>query len=205
MIDPKERYGFMRDVECDLIDRILDQLENKFGNINFLEIGTLAAGTPRGIYRRASEIGCPAHCSGVDFEQYRPNPILHENYTFYAGDSMDIWREIPVNSNFNLLLIDGCHCVNHSMADFLNYSPFIVVNGFCLFHDTALPTGKAQQEAWPQDHSYAGKPNSNLGVREGLKKMGILQGHRTDWELIEEIDGENGLMGMMSFRKLKEL
>ena len=118
---------------------------------------------------------------------------------------MDMWKEIE--GRYNFLFVDGCHCVNHSMCDFLNYSPFVVVGGYALFHDTALPTalGKQQQEAWPQDHSYAGKPPSTLGVREGLKKLGLLQNYRQDWKLIEEVPSDTGLMGAMLFQKIKEL
>lgn len=199
------RYGFMRDVEEDLIDRILDKLKAGFEKIAALEVGVFSAGTVRGIYRRAKEIDCPVECSGVDFEKYRPNPTPDLNYKFYAGDSMDMHREIK--DKFNFLFIDGCHCCNHAICDFCNYSPMVEVNGLCLFHDTALPTslGKDIQEEWPQDHSYAGKPSSVLGVREGLKKLGLLQGYRSDWKLIEEIPSETGLMGACLFQKVKEL
>lgn len=157
------------------------------------------------MYRRGKEIDCPVQLTGVDFEQYRPNPTPDPNYDFRAEDSMDAWRGVKFRYNF--LFVDGCHCVNHSMCDFLNYSPFVVVGGYSLFHDTALPTslGKTEQEAWPQDHSYAGKPSSSLGVRDGLKKLGLLQGYRADWKLIEEVPSDTGLMGMCMFQKVMEL
>jgi len=205
MIDPSNRYGFVRDIEADLIDRTIDMVKSEFGEIRFLELGVFAGGTVRGVYRRAKEIGCPAQCTGVDFEMYRPNPTPDPSYTFYAADTMDAFRDFPSDSKFNILLVDGCHCVNHSMADFLNYSPFVVVGGYTLFHDTAVPTFQPTQEAWPQDHSYAGKPSSILGVREGLKKLGLLQGYRSDWKLIEEIPSDTGLMGVCLFQKLQEL
>lgn len=198
------RYGFLRPSECDVVDKVLDNLKSKFGYIAMCEVGVFGAGTTRGVYRRAQEIDCPVQLTGIDFEQYRPNPTPYPEYDFISEDSMDAWRGIT--KKYNFLFVDGCHCVNHSMCDFLNYSPFVVVGGYCMFHDTSLPTGKDKQEPWPQtDHSYAGKPPSVLGVREGLQKLGLLQGHRTDWELIEEVEGENGLMGAMLFRKLKEL
>lgn len=199
------RYGYMRDVEEDLIDRILDKLKAELGEIRALEIGVFGANTVRGIYRRAKEIDCPVECSGVDFEKYRPNPTPDLNYKFYAGDSMDMWREIK--GKFNFLFIDGCHCVNHSMSDFLNYSPMVEGGGYVLFHDTALPTslGKEKQEEWPQDHSYAGKPSSVLGVREGLQKLGLLQGYRSDWKLIEEVPSNTGLMGAILFQRISFL
>ena len=198
------RYGFMRPVECDLVDKVLDKLKAEFGYISMCEVGVFGAGTTRGVYRRAKEIDCPVHLTGIDFEQYRPNPTPDPQYHFIAEDSMDAWRKI--DTKYNFLFVDGCHCVNHAMSDFLNYSPFVVVGGYALFHDTALPIGKENQEPWPQtDHGYFGKPPSVLGVREGLKKLGLLQGYRSDWKLIEEIPSDSGLMGMCLFQKVQEL
>lgn len=200
------KYGFMRDVEEDLIDKVLDKLKAEFGYISMCEVGVFGAGTTRGVYRRAKEIDCPVQLTGIDYEQYRPNPTPDPGYVFIGEDSMDAWRDFTTGWDFNFLFVDGCHCVNHSMCDFLNYSPFVVVGGYALFHDTALPKGRTEQDAWPQtDHSYAGKPPSVLGVREGLRKMGLLQEYRTDWKVVEEVTSDNGLMGMILLKKLKEL
>lgn len=203
MTDPQKRYGFIRDVEADLFDRLIPKIWNRFGMMRFLEIGVFGGGTVTGIVKKCQEIGCPVVASGVDFAAWKPNPVPIPNYTFYDCDSMDAFRQIK--SRFNLLFVDGCHCVNHAMCDFLNYSPFVEVGGWCLFHDTALPKDNVKQEEWPQDHSYAGKPSSVLGVREGLKKLGLLQGYRSDWKMIEEISSDSGLMGVCLFQKVKEL
>lgn len=194
----------MREEEADLLDEITLKLKEQFGDIRAIEVGVFGAGTTRGLYRRAEELGIGAHLVGIDFELYRPNPWPAENYTFIGEDSMDAWRKIT--GTYNLLFVDGCHCCNHAMCDFLNYSPFVEVGGLVLFHDTALPKGQAKQEEWPQtDHSYAGKPPSVLGVREALTKLGLLQGHRKDWELVKEVPCETGLMGMVLIRKTMEL
>jgi len=190
----------MRVQEADLIDRLLGKIKDEFGAIRFLEVGVMGAGTVRGVYRKGKELGIPVRGVGVDFEMYRPNPTPGDNYTFYGGDSMDSFREFPKGYKANFLFVDGCHCQNHAQCDFLNYSPFVEVNGFCLFHDSALPTslGKTEQEPWPQtDHSYAGKPPSVLGVRQALKNLGLLHGYRADWKLVEEVPSETGLMGMV--------
>lgn len=208
MIDPSNRYGMMRVEEADLIDRLLDRIKAEFSAIRFLEVGVMGAGTVRGIYRRGKEIDCPVEAAGVDFEMYRPNPTPDQNYVFYGGDSMDKWRDLPKDYKANFAFIDGCHCCNHAQCDFLNYSPFVEVGGYCLHHDTALPTrlGLDKQEPWPQtDHSYAGKSPSVLGVREALTKLGLLQGYRADWKLIEEVSSDSGLMGACLFQKVKEL
>jgi hypothetical protein len=197
------RYGFMREEEADLVDRLLLRIKSEFLTIRFLEIGVFGGGTVSGVARWGNDNGCPVFASGVDFAQWKPSPAPLPDYDFHDCDSMDAWRNIK--GKYNFLFVDGCHCVNHSMCDFLNYSPFVVLNGYCLFHDTAKPSFGEHQEAWPQDHSYAGKPPSVLGVREGLQKLGLLQGYRTDWKLIEEIPSDTGLMGMCLFQKVEEL
>ena len=202
MTDSKNRYGFMREEEADLVDRILDKLM-ALGEVRFLEIGVFGGGTVSGVVRRCQQFGRSVFASGVDFAQWKPLPAPLPDYDFHEGDSMDMWREIK--RKYNFLFVDGCHCVNHSMCDFLNYSPFVEVGGYTLFHDTAKPSFGTHQEEWPQDHSYAGKPPSVLGVREGLVKLGLLQGYRADWKLIEEIPSDTGLMGMCLFRKEFEL
>lgn len=203
------RYGSMRDPEeYDLIDRVLDRIKSEFGSVSFLEIGVCHGGTVAGVARRCKEIGVQLTAAGVDcLEHYKPDrnlfPEIPPDYAFYEGDSMDQWRNIP--GTFNLLLVDGCHCVNHSMCDFLNYSPLLVVGGYCLFHDTALPLQQYEQIPFPQDHSFAGKDPGKLGVREGLKKLGLLQEYRTDWKLIEEVPSNDGVMGLGLFQKVAEL
>lgn len=198
----------MAEAEYDLIDRTLDRIKADFGEVRFLEIGVCGGGTVAGVARRCKQIDVPLFASGVDcLEHYKPDPKLFPelpaDYKFYQGDSMDQWRNIP--DKFNLLLVDACHCCNHAMCDFLNYSPLLVVGGFALFHDTAVPKDQYEQMAFPQDHSFAGKDPGKLGVREGLKKMGLLQGYRSDWKLVEEVPNDGGVMGMMSFQKMAEL
>lgn len=201
MLDPKQRYGDIGEAEADLFDRLLGTIHDQFdGNVSFLEIGILSGNTTRGVVRRCKELGSNLRAVGVDIPQWNPNPKPECDYTFYGGDSMDQFRNIK--DNFNFLFIDGCHCVVHSSQDFLNYSPLVVVGGFCLFHDTALPLNQYEQMDFPQDHSFAGKDPGKLGVREGLKKLGLLQNYRADWKFIEEVPNDSGMMGLMLYQRV---
>ncbi len=202
-----KRYGFISDQEEDFLDRLIPQIKAELGEVRFIEVGVCGGQTVTGIVNRCKEIDCMVYAAGVDcLIGLKPDPIPTSDYAFYCGDSMDQWRNIK--DRFNLLLVDGCHCVIHSMCDFLNYSPLVIVGGYVLFHDTATPKNQHEQMAWPQDHSLAGKDPGKLGVREGLNKMGILQNYRSDWKLIEEIptvDEAGGCMGMILFQKIHEL
>jgi hypothetical protein len=197
------KYGDMREEEEQFMDGLLAVIHTDFGYVRFLEIGVLSGNTARGIVRQCNAIGCKVSGAGVDFAQWRPNPTPCTDYQFHAGDSMDAWRGI--GSVFNLIFVDGCHCVNHSMCDFLNYSPMLEVGGYCLMHDTAAPLGRETQDQYYQNHAYAGQPDSVLGVRDGLKKMGLLQGLRADWQLVTELKSDSGLMGVVLLKKLRDL
>lgn len=198
-------FSFLRPVEAELVKELCETIHGNFMDVVFLEIGVFGGGTTHGIAEHCKERRIPIYMAGVDcLEIYKPNPLPTPDYDFYFGDSMDQWQHIK-RRDFNFLFVDGCHCVNHAMADFLNYSPFVEKGGFCLFHDSALPTGKYDQDPWPQDHGFAGKPPSQLGVREGLKKLGLLQGYRKDWELVKELPSDTGLMGVHLFKKVLDL
>lgn len=196
-------YAFIRPQESALIEETIEKLKVEFGEVRFLEIGVFGGNTTRGVVKKCQDIGVPIYAAGVDFIEQKPNPVPTPDYEFHATDSMDAFRNI--RGEFNFLFVDGCHCVNHAMCDFLNYSPFVAVGGYCLFHDTALPTGKQEQGDWPQYHGYAGKADSSLGVRQGLEKLGLLQGHRKDWQFVTELPSDTGLMGMCLFKKVAPL
>lgn len=200
---PETRYGLIREAESDLMDELLGTIKAEFGSLRFLEIGVSGGGTANGVYKRCQAIDLQCYLSGVDLPVGAPKNAI-PGYKFYEGDSMDMWRE--VSGIFNLLFVDACHCVNHSMCDFLNYSPMVEVGGYALFHDTALRTGANVQDEFLQPHSYAGNfAPGVLGVREGLEKTGLLQGYRSDWQMMKELTSDNGLMGMILFKKLKPL
>lgn len=197
------RYGMIQEVECDLMDELLNNIKTEFGFLRFLEVGVSGGGTANGVLKRCQAIGLSYALSGVDLPVGAPQHVI-PGYTFYEGDSMDMWRK--VKGSFNLMFVDGCHCVNHSMCDFLNYSPMVEIGGYALFHDTALRDGATVQDEFLQPHSYAGSYASGvLGVRSGLEKMGLLQGYRTDWQILKEVPSSNGLFGMILFKKLKAI
>lgn len=196
------KYGFLRDVEYEFFDELVLRIKNELGEVRFLEIGVWGANTATGVVNRCREIGCPVKCAGVDISPLN-SPLPHEGYVYYQGDSIEMWRQ--VTGTYTLLLVDGCHCSSHCAIDFLHYSPFVVVGGYCLLHDTALPDGSDKQDEHPQDHSYYGKPPSVLGVRDALKKLGLLQGHRKDWVFVQEVPSSDGTCGLMLFKKVAAL
>jgi len=192
------RYGWITKKESELVERLLGKIKSEFGKIRFLEIGVFGGCTMLGITEWAENHDCQCYCEGVDIG-HKPN-FVPEGYVYHQGDSDLVVKD--VTGSFNLLWIDACHCQKCSMSDFLNYSPLVEEGGYCLFHDTAGHGDDNVQGAFKQDHSHRNEPHQVLGVRKGLRELGLDGGTRPGWKLVEEIK-ESEIMGMMVFQKIK--
>jgi hypothetical protein len=190
------KYGVMTVGESNFMDKLIDTIHAEFGSIQFLEIGVAQGATMAGVMERCQKVGCKIHYEGVDLPMGKPE-FSSPDCVFHPGDSAEIFND--VSGKFNLLFVDGCHCINHCMLDFLHYSQLVVEGGYCLFHDT-------RDTHWQGEH-YQGHgphiPEFMIGVRSGLRKLGLLNGKRTDWTLVEEV-ADTDIMGMILFKKLHD-
>lgn len=167
--------------------------------INVLEIGTNDGRTARGFKEYFEGQGHSILYWGLDFQDEWELPFPGANVL--VGDSAEIFEKIP--DGHHIILIDGCHCQNHVMLDFLNYGSKAVKGGYVVFHDT-----------WPKDqgvvrndipfhwqwHGPKESPYFHTCVRPALEKVGILTGLRKDWEIVFDLTPEWG--GLTAFRKL---
>jgi len=196
-INPPHKYGVMTPAEARLLDDLCVRVKESFQEMRFLEIGVAGGSTMAGIFERCDEIGCPCYYEGVDGAAGKP-PFDIPRGRFHEGDSAEVW--LNVSGEFNFLFVDACHCVNHAMLDFLHYSPLVVVNGYCLFHDT-------RDTDWQGKHYQGHGPHAppfQIGVRQALLKLGLLHELRSDWRFIEEVK-DSDIMGMMLYKRVREL
>lgn len=181
------------------MDRFLAHVGKEFGYVRFLEIGVAEGATMAGVLEHCDELNVAVTYEGVDGPQGRPKN-LQSNCKFIEGDSAYAYPQ--VGEGFNICFIDGSHALNYVMLDFLNYSPKVVVGGYCLFHDTR------ESSEWQGRHFQGtGSPDmedNNIAVRKALKKLGLLDDRRRDWKFVEEIMDTN-IMGMILFKKLQDL
>lgn len=192
------KYGVWTAGEAALMDRLLAQVGKEFGCVKFLEIGVAEGATMAGIVERCDECGIPILYEGVDGHQGKPS-ILPDGCSFIEGDSTQVFPK--AKDGVNLLFIDASHAQNYVMLDFLNYSPKVVVGGYVLFHDTRDTT------KWQGMHYQGTGPDmfeNRISVRLALRKLGLLDGRRTDFQFVEEIK-DTDIMGMMLYKKLNML
>lgn len=103
----------------------------------FVEIGVLTGQTARGIKQFCDENGVALEYWGIDpvspehYHQPRePFPGAH----FIQGDSAESFHLVP--PRVDVVLCDGCHCINHVILETIHYGSRVVSGGSMLFHDT---------------------------------------------------------------------
>lgn len=199
-------YGAVCESDVGLIEHSLDLLCRKYLNGVFgeklvlAEIGVETCETARSIVKYIED-----YCI-KDYEYYCIDKSLimapFKEARMIYGDSAETWTQFDPKKKIHWLFIDGCHCVNHPMLDFLNWGDFVQTGGYTLFHDSV-------PDHVIHEHYYSGHgPKDSklfyVGVREGLRRLGLLDNIRKDWVLVEERfpEGIDRGLGVSLFEKV---
>lgn len=126
-------YGLLTPEDAALIARGLEAAFARFPNPVVVEIGIWDGGTARGIRGFASDR--PFRYYAVDNSQDVPAAVPFEGAQLVRGDSGEVYDQVPLECHF--VLLDGCHCVNHVILDFLHYGARVVGGGLLAMHDVA--------------------------------------------------------------------
>ena len=155
-------YGALN---CEDVE-VLEHAISKFSMIRFLEIGVHTGTTARGVYEYAKSHGASLEYWGIDPIVPELNPPFPEA-RFIHGFSDEVFYMIP--EGFNVVLVDGCHCINHVMLDVLHYGPKVIQGGFMLFHDVCPST----QHSYPNSQALHGPdiPQFKNAVNDALKLL----------------------------------
>jgi len=134
-------YTSQTKVDAAIIEQILSEATKNKDSIAFLEVGTFYGDTSREIKRWCDEHGKKLEFWGID-AGWHPNfqpggkpPVPFDGANMVYGDSAEVFFQIP--DGLDVVLIDGCHCVNHVILDTIHYGARVKNGGFMMFHDTA--------------------------------------------------------------------
>ncbi len=155
--------------------------------LRLVEIGVDTGATARAMaaFVRARHDALEYH--GID---PRTIPPPFPGAQMHHGDSAELYARIPAPVHF--LLIDGCHCINHVMLDFLHYGALTVPGAVVVFHDTsARPNIDDYQGHGPRTH-----PDFGMAVRAGLAKLGVWPLRLPGWRALAEAPGAPNQNGM---------
>ena len=187
------QYGIITNTDVMQIEDSLKILADTFNNkchVNMLEIGCSLGYTSRAIVKKLTELELKDY-SYWAIDIYGKTPF--EECKFVLGKSEENFMNVP--KELHWLFIDGCHCVNHVMLDFLNYGPKIVKNGLLLFHDTSPSVqGRNYQKHGPKI------PEFHIAVKMAWDKLDMI--NKPDWELISnKYDITKKIGGTAIFRR----
>lgn len=181
--------GYMHHDDLACYERSLRDVATRFGPaLKVLEIGTWSGHTSRSANIVLTEAGADGYEHWIIDNQAAPEGIWEPPFPgchCIWKDSADAAGDVP--DGLGLILVDGCHCLNHVISDFTLYEPKLAAGGLMLFHDIN-PGAQGGQYQYHGDNSNA---DSYVSVRRGLAYLGLLPVTRSGWEHVEE-GGDGG-------------
>ena len=87
----------------------------------------------------------------------------------------------------DMVFVDGCHGEKCVRQDFFKVLPLVRSGGIVVFHD-ASPQCQGQHH---QPHCGTG-----IAVREGLKRLGLLDDEVPGWRKIAETNAQHGIVAV---------
>jgi len=190
-------HGAITDTDASLLEQSLNRVSTRFQELNLAEIGINRCETTRGIIEHMKTKSLNFTLYGIDSARIHNGDkskfnFPTEHFVFIEGDSTEVHHLCP---ELHFLFIDACHCCNHTMLDFLNFSSHIPVGGEVCFHDTSPHVqGKYYQTHGPKS------PDFHFAVRTAIKRLGLY--NRNDWKFVEEgWDANNTRGGVTVFER----
>ena len=192
-------YGIITGTDALVIEHSLDKCINTFkNNLSLLEIGVCHGDTSRSIRDYLNNANVNFKYYGVDSgKECRESPFPECHMLW--GQSEEIYHQCP--DDLHWIFIDGCHCNNHVLLDFCNYSCKVVLGGFVVFHDV---NPKNQFKLDYQGHGPKHYHEFGTAAVTALKKLGLSQGYRTDWTLVEQQWDDQDWGGTAVYQRAKE-
>jgi hypothetical protein len=203
-------YGLLTKRDIELLEKGLGIVCNRFPLIKVTEVGVRGGDTSRAMRDFVLKRNKEFFYEGFDNNKDLGVTVKPFTEAFIVtGDSADTLRHSAVRPNF--VFIDGCHCLNHTMLDFLNISDRVVQGGIVAFHDVSPYANGIHYQ-----HGDRMEEDSYISVRKALYILGLMGEHTAkmqfNWHMIEEgweIQGtkeeNNSWGGVALFEKINDI
>lgn len=193
----KYDYGMLSDIDVITLEKSLDVLISTFkkSHLIILEIGMYYGNTINAIKKRLDSLQVDAEYWSVD----TGTDLTKQEHPFkdckiIIGDSSEVFVYAP--DNLHWVFVDGCHCINHVMLDFIHYGNKLIDGGIIVFHDSSPVC---------QGRSYCGHGPKrfqpfNVAVLEAFKQINIMN-NKNFTLLFEDYDPQKKFGGITVFQK----
>lgn len=184
-------FGAITSEDAQLLESIILESSSK-GSLKFLEIGVHEGNTARGVMELCREKGIELTYWGVD-ACYETPPFPGASHVF--GKSEEVFEQVP--DKFDVVFVDGCHCLNHVLLDAIHYFPKVRIGGFILFHDTSPQVQGVQKNHWVH-----GREDCLIYRTAVVAALFKLDWSDDRWQLKGvSCDPNSDIGGIMAFRK----
>lgn len=177
-------YGLITQVDARALERSLIRVAARFPGrpLRIVEVGVCHGDTSRALKAFLDAQGIVFDYTGVDNSRDLPVAVPFEGARLIDEPSEFAYRHIATGVHW--VFADGCHGANAVMLDFLNYGDLLAPGGELIFHDAAPYTQNKLdwQGIGPKDHVDFG-----TATRTACRRLGLLDGGRLDWSVVEEI------------------
>jgi len=148
--------------------------------ISILEIGVWNGKTANGIREFVENDGHPIRYVGIENGTGAEATVLSpfRGARIIVADSISAREQIDDVERFDLVLIDGCHCLTHACMDFLRYQSLVSPGGYALFHDINPAFQGVEQHHANRNH--AAMP-MKVAVVEAIHLLGLADNKIPDW------------------------
>ncbi len=182
-------------IESSLIAASVVAFTDYKSKLKVLEIGICHGETAKRIKNFLDSRRIEFDYYGIDSERDRKIDLPFGN--IIIGDSSEVYNLLP--NDFHFILVDGCHCINHVILDFIHYSEKLLKNGYILFHDTGT------RSIYKDDYQGHGPKNSRdfyISVKKALSLLRLDE--RNDFIKVLEGDDEKfDYGGITVYKKIK--
>lgn len=155
-------YGALTRIDVGVLEMVMHQYRNQ--RMRFLEIGIHTGQTARGVRDYCAANWIALEYWGIDSGNQWDGQAPFRGATMVRGDSSEVAHYVP--AEFDVMLVDGCHCFNHVILDTVLYSEKVVNGGFLLHHDTAPHVQQTMRDPHGPD-----TPRFHNSVLEALAAM----------------------------------
>lgn len=149
-----------------------DVFDTYSGPFRFLEIGHDAAHI-RWLLRQYFESGENTYIAVDIIEQPPPHLDSGPITEYIQKDSVEFWRELSIDTFYDVIFVDGCHCEAHVDLDVKGALLHLEIGGTLLMHDTGTADGMT-----PPRRAYFrncdGRPEFECRLNDYFEGMGIV-------------------------------
>ena len=171
--------GFLHHDDLDAYESCLRDAAAWFPHdLRICEIGTWSGHSSRSVNAALNGFGVSAYEHWCVDNRIEANGCWEQPFP----GALCVWKDsseaaAEVSDNLGLVLVDGCHCLQHVLMDFALYAPKIRKGGLILFHDV----NEKSQGTQYQNHGDRTRLESHISVRSALATLGLMPLLRGDW------------------------